>query len=297
VQKFGSGGFELKWGSFGTGNGQFQAPDSIAIDSAGQVYVTDNGTRRIQVFDTDGVFVSKFADGAIPPSGRANKGTIGATRGLYIDQDDNLYVTDGSLNCSSFSVFDSNQNFVTRIGDGTTLPIGGGSFVSRIYGIAVSPAGVVYVGCSGDDGGSDQKIQVFSPIAPYIQTEHYAYTPAPVSLGTPDGGVAIPALDGLSREVVTGSLLAAQIIEDMREAIEALAPYFISSVTKRVFNWDDLSTDNLYRLAVDTTHYGDTGTQYNWHRTKEQMYDKFPVARDIGEIEDCVTLLEASNLV
>jgi hypothetical protein len=129
------------------------------------------------------------------------------------------------------------------------------------------------------------------------QTYFNAYDPEPVSLGAPDGGVSIPALDGLSVESVPGSKLAAQIIEDMRNAIEALASFYENAVTGDPFNWTNSDEDNLYSIAVDTTDYGDTGTQYDWHRTKAQMYDKFPVARDIGEIEDCVTLLEASDLV
>jgi hypothetical protein len=127
-----------------------------------------------------------------------------------------------------------------------------------------------------------------------IQTTFYKYKPEPESLGTPDGGIAVPALNAFS---ITYHIMAAQIIEDMRNAIEALAPFYENEITEEPFNWTNSDEDNLYSIAVDTTDYGDTGTQYDWHRTKAQMYDKFPVSRDIGEIEDCVTLLEASDLV
>jgi tripartite motif-containing protein 71 len=53
IQKFDSNGkFITKWGSEGTGDGQFQNPSGIAIGSLGNVYVTDWGNNRIQVFST-----------------------------------------------------------------------------------------------------------------------------------------------------------------------------------------------------------------------------------------------------
>jgi DNA-binding beta-propeller fold protein YncE len=51
IQKFSSDGtFITAWGSEGTGNGQFSSPYGIAIDSAGNVYVSEEGNDRIQVF-------------------------------------------------------------------------------------------------------------------------------------------------------------------------------------------------------------------------------------------------------
>jgi DNA-binding beta-propeller fold protein YncE len=42
--------FVSKWGSQGTGDGQFYAPCGIAVDSSGNVYVLDSGNSRIQKF-------------------------------------------------------------------------------------------------------------------------------------------------------------------------------------------------------------------------------------------------------
>jgi DNA-binding beta-propeller fold protein YncE len=51
IQKFDSNGkFITKWGSTGSGDGQFQVPIGIAINSKGLVYVTDLGNSRVQVF-------------------------------------------------------------------------------------------------------------------------------------------------------------------------------------------------------------------------------------------------------
>jgi len=51
VQKFDTNGnFITKWGSKGTGNGQFIDPEHLALDSDGYVYVSDRGNNNIQVF-------------------------------------------------------------------------------------------------------------------------------------------------------------------------------------------------------------------------------------------------------
>ncbi len=51
VQKFDSNGsFITKWGSEGSKDGQFDGPKGIAVDSHGNVYVTDEGNTRIELF-------------------------------------------------------------------------------------------------------------------------------------------------------------------------------------------------------------------------------------------------------
>jgi DNA-binding beta-propeller fold protein YncE len=39
-----------QWGTFGTGNGQFNQPTGVAVDGSGNVYVADPGNHRIQKF-------------------------------------------------------------------------------------------------------------------------------------------------------------------------------------------------------------------------------------------------------
>jgi hypothetical protein len=51
----------LKWGTRGTGPGQFNTPHGIAVGgSPPRVFVSDRGNRRIQVFDTDGKFLEEW---------------------------------------------------------------------------------------------------------------------------------------------------------------------------------------------------------------------------------------------
>ncbi|HIE82907.1 MAG TPA: hypothetical protein EYQ00_03245 [Dehalococcoidia bacterium] len=51
IQKFTSEGvFVSKWGTNGTGDGEFDWPRSITVASDGSVYVTDTVNHRIQKF-------------------------------------------------------------------------------------------------------------------------------------------------------------------------------------------------------------------------------------------------------
>jgi DNA-binding beta-propeller fold protein YncE len=55
-----------KAGLQGSGPGQFERPNGVAVDSAGNVYVSEVGNRRVQKFDSAGRFISKFGDEAGP---------------------------------------------------------------------------------------------------------------------------------------------------------------------------------------------------------------------------------------
>ena len=56
------------WGSEGSGDGQFDGPTSVAVDpTTNKVYVADPLNKRIQIFDSDGKFLTKWS---IPEWGR-----------------------------------------------------------------------------------------------------------------------------------------------------------------------------------------------------------------------------------
>ena len=55
--------FILKWGIYGTGDGQLDRPQGIGTDSGGNVYVADTYNNRIQKFTSEGVFVEWYGGG------------------------------------------------------------------------------------------------------------------------------------------------------------------------------------------------------------------------------------------
>ena len=60
--------FVTKWGSYGSGDGQFNGPRAVAMDGSGNVYVADQGNNRIQKFDGNGTFLTKWGS-AVPAMG------------------------------------------------------------------------------------------------------------------------------------------------------------------------------------------------------------------------------------
>lgn len=90
IQKFNtSGGFIDQWGlfisdnygggypSYGSGDGEFSHPAGVAIDSSGNVYVSDTFNSRIQKFTSTGTFLTKYdgSDTDLPISGPAGIST------------------------------------------------------------------------------------------------------------------------------------------------------------------------------------------------------------------------------
>ena len=54
------GNFRYKFGKKGDGDGEFNEPGCISVNTVGQLVVCDRGNNRIQVFELNGKFVSQF---------------------------------------------------------------------------------------------------------------------------------------------------------------------------------------------------------------------------------------------
>ena len=104
----------LKWGSFGSGDGEFDFPGGVAVSPEGDVYVVDCGNDRIQKFTSDGKFINKWGstgsgDGEflMLESGRPDWLSQGA---ITIDELGYVYVQD-IHNCR-IQKFDSDGQFL-----------------------------------------------------------------------------------------------------------------------------------------------------------------------------------------
>ena len=80
--------FLRKWGMRGGGDGEFRWPQGLGIDNEGNVYVSDRGNDRIQVFDPHGRFLRKWG------STGSGDGEFRWPQGLGIDSEGNVYVSD-----------------------------------------------------------------------------------------------------------------------------------------------------------------------------------------------------------
>ena len=131
-------------GKQGSGNGEFEGPQDVAFDSAGNMYVADAGNKRIQLFSPQGKFLQQFGE-----TDMAN-GELDLPTGICIDSDDTVYVVD----CGNhrISVFTHEGKYLTSFGSYGTGP---GQFNSPRR-ITVDENGIIYVSDTGNN-----RIQIF----------------------------------------------------------------------------------------------------------------------------------------
>ena len=182
------------------------------------------------------------------------------------------------------------QGYVTLCGDY------GGGFV---YVISGQPGGYHFYKLDVSDWSTDVDDASLA-LSWGDQTHWYAYTHASkTSLGAPDSGVSVPDLEALTPMENAGTVLSSRTITDMRDAVEAVAPFYENSITTNAFNWTDASADNLYYVAMgDRTDYGATGgARYDWTHSAAELIGNPCYDIDIGEIYECVERLRGSNPV
>ncbi len=180
------GNYITQWGSYGSGEGQFQFPDDIAIDAHDHVYVADHNNNRIQVFSSSGVLIRQWSTNAI---GNPSSISIRDTNNIFValnsdtvarydefgqlieswnsNLDDSLYSWDQNVEVSDNGVVfvaDSDSNTITKFTDQGELlsTIGsGGSGDGQLntpMGMAIDDDGNIVVADSGNN-----RIQIFEP--------------------------------------------------------------------------------------------------------------------------------------
>src|SRR5689334_15471389 len=77
-----------QWGTYGSGDGQFNGPYGVATDAFGNVYVVDQNNNRIQKFTSTGTYLAQWGT-----FGSGN-GQFAIPAGIATDAAGNVYVAD-----------------------------------------------------------------------------------------------------------------------------------------------------------------------------------------------------------
>ena len=101
-----------QFGAAGRGDGQFVWPRSIDLDSAGNVFASDDFLHRISVFDKEGAFLSSWGTAG------SGEGELNGPSGIAFDADDNLFVVDSANN--RIQKFTKDGKFLMQVGGSGT---------------------------------------------------------------------------------------------------------------------------------------------------------------------------------
>jgi uncharacterized repeat protein (TIGR01451 family) len=154
IQKFAPDGtFLTKWGSDGSGDGQLDWPEGVAVAPDGSVYVADTDNDRIQKFTADGVFLNKWGGYG------SGDGKFRHPKGIAVDSSGYVYVADAFND--RVQKFTPDGVWVTQWG---SYGQGNGQFDTPL-GIAVDSEGYVYV-----SDAYNNRIQKFERASPNLST-------------------------------------------------------------------------------------------------------------------------------
>jgi Thrombospondin type 3 repeat/NHL repeat len=194
---------ERQWGSYGTGDGQFDFPGSVTTDVSGNVYVADPGNYRVQKFSSTGEFITKWGSrwNGDPYSDSIGKFHSGP-RGVATDAAGNVFVADGMTSAGGeprIQKFTSSGSFITKWG---TFGTGDGEF-SEPFGVATDAAGNVYVTDSGLD-----RVQKFSSSGSFITKWSSSVPTDPGGVATdPAGNVYVAGSGRIAKFTSTGDFI------------------------------------------------------------------------------------------
>ncbi len=133
-----------RFGTRGSGPGEFNFPTHIAAGGAGELYVTDSLNNRVQAFDTEGRFLRQVGSIGDAP------GHFSRPKGAAVDTYGHLYVLDALF--GNVQLFDREGRLLMTLGQGGSQP---GEFWLP-NGIVISRNNEIYVADS-----YNHRVQVF----------------------------------------------------------------------------------------------------------------------------------------
>ena len=147
-----------QWGTHGANRGELAFPRSVAVNSRGEIFVSEYGiTERVQSFTREGIvltepptpsprFVRHFGTAGAAP------GEFNRAEGLGIDSQDRIYVADS---CNHrVQIFSPEGRFLATYGKPGSAP----GEMSYPYDVRIDPQGFQYVCEFGNS-----RIQIFDP--------------------------------------------------------------------------------------------------------------------------------------
>jgi sugar lactone lactonase YvrE len=148
------GTFIMAFGKRGAGPGEFGLNHSVALDSAGRIFVADRSNNRVEIFRPDGEFIAEWKQ-------------FGRPSGIFIDGNDILYVTDSESNMTQNPGFKRGVR-IGSVKDGRVTAFipdpapakEGLGAASGTWGeaVAADEAGHVYVGMT-ETGGLERYVR------------------------------------------------------------------------------------------------------------------------------------------
>ncbi len=116
-------------GSAGTGAGQLERPQGVAVDGSGNTWVTDRTNQRVVEYDGEGKLLRE-----IKAQGSAN-GQINEPRGVAVAANGNIWVAEAGTN-KRIQQFSPTGTYVSKITNAA---------FTEPWGVAVAPDGTIWV--------------------------------------------------------------------------------------------------------------------------------------------------------
>jgi trimeric autotransporter adhesin len=132
---------------------KLDAPDGVAVDSQGDLYIADTGNQRIRMVDPGGTISTVAGSGDAGFSGDGGKAIdarLSQPVAVAVDGDRNLYVSDGGNHRvrkvdSGGTIRTLAGSGATGVDDPTATVSAGAAHLNQPAAIAYTPGGVVYL--------------------------------------------------------------------------------------------------------------------------------------------------------
>jgi sugar lactone lactonase YvrE len=129
-------------------NAQLSQPNRMALDAAGNLYITDTSNNRVRKVDTNGVITTVAGGGSGGDGGPAANAILERPTGITLDSGGNLYIADTVSN--RIRRVDTYGIITTVAGNGTATFAGDGgaatnASLSLPYGVAFDVFGRLYI--------------------------------------------------------------------------------------------------------------------------------------------------------